>query len=120
MNTLLRRGNRQVGIETLECRVLMNGDVSAVLKGGTLSMTGDDGDNHVVLTQPATGTFRLTGLDGTTVNGQAFAEFMGASGDVRVNTRTGGGDDTVEIRGAMQIGGNLTAKLGDGALIIEG
>jgi hypothetical protein len=99
---------------------LLNGDVSAALKNGNLVISGDDGDNHVVLTQPAAGTFRLTGLDDTTVNGQASADFAGATGDLRISTKKGGGDDKIEIRGAIQIGGNVTANLGDGELVIEG
>ena len=44
------------------------GDVTAVVVGGTLTITGDTGDNEIAVTPGGAGEFTVTGLNGTTVN----------------------------------------------------
>ena len=111
----------RTGVETLERRVLMDGDVSASFDGGVLVITGDDGDNLVRITQPSAGTIRVAGLDDeSTINGEEAVEFDGTLGDVRIDTRPGGGEDVVQIQGAIRIGGDVVARLGEGELVIEG
>jgi hypothetical protein len=106
-------------IETLERRVLLDGDVAASFSNGDLTLRADDGDNHVRIEQPRDGTVRVVGLDDTTINGDDSVEFSGGLNDVRIRTRQGG-EDTVEIQGPVRIGGDVNARLGEGEFIIEG
>ncbi len=111
---------RSLGIETLEKRVLMDGDVTATFSTGSdLSVSGDSGDNQVVISRTAAGMIRVAGLDQTKVNGGEFAEFAGDLGDLKVNMRQGG-VDSVAVQGAVQIAGNINARIGDGEFALEG
>ena len=58
--------------------------MAAVLKNGNLSITGDAADNQVLITEPSTGTFRVAGVDDTTVNGQASVEFANVTGNLKI------------------------------------
>jgi hypothetical protein len=67
----LRRGTPT--LEGLESRALLAGNVTVQFSRGSASVLGDALDNHVQVDQYglALGQFQITGLDGTTINGQA-------------------------------------------------
>lgn len=110
------------GLESLERREMLAGDVNAQLTGGgDLRIDGDAADNHIVVTPVMGGGIRITGHGGTTVNGanevvlptlepvvaddivirmrggHDLVEFVtiSATDDMRVNM--GSGDDTLTL-----------------------
>jgi hypothetical protein len=98
---------------------MMDGDVSASLRGGFLLVSGDTLDNQVEISQPTPGTYRVEGVDGTTVNGDEFAEFTSPVRTLTIQMRQGG-EDLLTIQGPLKIAGDLRATLGDGELSVEG
>jgi len=107
------------GLELLEQRFMMDGNVTVGLRSGFLVVSGDTLDNQVEISQPTPGTIHVEGLDGTTVNGRGFAEVTGLVRSVTIQLRQGG-DDQVTIQGPVAIAADLRASLGDGELTIEG
>jgi len=108
--------------EALEPRLLLAGDVSAVVVGGNLLITGDGAANEIVIDQDglAANEFRLrSGADATTVNGEDEVIVGGVTGDVRANLR--GGDDVLEIVDAV-VGGDLLVhgRRGDDTVAVSG
>ncbi len=78
------------GIERLEQRRMMAGDVSASLSGADLVVNGDNNGNEVVIRATAqSGQFVVEGLNGTTINGQQSATISGVTDDLRINLRNG-------------------------------
>ena len=57
--------------EGLEDRLLLAGNITSVLAGGVLTLTGDALANQVQLTVGTNGQMVATGLTGTTINGLA-------------------------------------------------
>lgn len=96
---------RRLGIESLERRLLMAGDVTAALKGGWLVVTGDAEANQVLIENTASGEYSVTGADGTTVSGSPVT---GVTKGVKVNLKDG--DDVVAIVGS---GGGTFHATGD-------
>src|SRR6476646_10305838 len=93
------RRSRQLSIQPLEERALMAGDVGAVFANGTLTLTGDAGDNDISLVQqmtnnvPVAGSFTLIGhpdANGvpTTINGRQSVSFTGVNA---INASLGNG-----------------------------
>jgi hypothetical protein len=79
-----------LGIESLESRTMMAGDVTAALAGGDLVLNGDNDSNEVVIRATnQVGQFVIEGLNGTTINGQASATISGVNDDFRINLRNG-------------------------------
>lgn len=79
-----------LGIESLESRTMMAGDVAAALAGGDLVLNGDNNSNEVVIrATDQAGQFVVEGLNGTTINGQASATISGVNDDFRINLRNG-------------------------------
>jgi hypothetical protein len=107
------------GVEVLERRLLMNGNVAVSFTRGDLAVTGDGADNYLEIARLNSRTLRVEGKEGTRINGRAFADFSGALDDVRVNLRQGG-EDKAEIQGPLNIGGNLSGQFGDGEFAVEG
>ncbi|MBL8768504.1 MAG: hypothetical protein JNL94_14105, partial [Planctomycetes bacterium] len=74
------------------------GDMKAVVKAGTLTITDSSGDDLLAVDQAGImdpTTFRLTSGPGTTVNGSALAQtFAGVTKDIRF-VHTGGTDEDV-------------------------
>lgn len=96
---------RRLGIESLERRLLMAGDVTAALKGGWLVVTGDAEANQVLIQNPSPGEYSVTGADGTTVTGSPVT---GVTKGIKVNLKDG--DNTVAIVGS---GGETFHATGD-------
>lgn len=129
---------RCFGVETLEGRELMAGNVNVALSSGNLTITGDAQANGVEVRQISTNKFAVVGLKqgpatsgsiNTTINGAGFKIFSGVTGNVTFNMN--GGNDQVHISDgkglfASQPGlpttfqpvtfaKNVTVNLGDGA-----
>jgi len=102
---------RRLGIETLERRLLMAGNVTAQLKGGWLVVTGDDLGNQISIQNPSPGEYSVTGSDGTTVTGSPVA---GVTKRIKVDLKKG--DDTVAVVGSgtakFQVSGDVSIKTG--------
>ena len=94
--------NDQVAMEALEPRILMDGNVTAVLTGTTLRITGDGAANAVQIYQPwGDESIRVSGRIhpgtgfGTTINGGAEFNLIAGVKSIRINM--GNGDDVVGI-----------------------
>jgi hypothetical protein len=114
----IERANVQV-LEPLEARTLLSGNVTAVLRNGSLTLSGDADDNGVVVWRTAGGSFRVSGQDGTTVNGKMAVTVGSVTHDVTIQMKQGGTDDVV-VSGPLQIPGSLDAALGGGELLLDG
>ena len=108
-----------LGVEVLENRLLMDGNVSVGFRSGLLVVSGDTLDNQVEISQPTPGTIRVEGLDGTTVNGREFMDVTGSVRNLSIQLRQGGADQ-LAIMGPIATAADLRAKMGDGELTIEG
>ena len=90
VGTMKREFFDGTGIEPLEQRRMMAGDVTASLSGADLVVNGDNSGNEVVIraTEQA-GQFVVEGLNGTTINGQQSATISGVTDDLRIDLRNG-------------------------------
>ncbi len=115
----VRRISRSLGVESLEARRVMAGNVAVSLVAGDLVVTGDNLANQVRIHQ-SLGKLVVEGLTGTTINGQAKVKFSVAD-DVRVDLN-GGADKLVidhntpllfdtDIKGDLQVDEVETVKL---------
>lgn len=116
-----RRRAAGLGVESLEGRALMAGDVAASVQWGDLVINGDANSNGVQVTQINATTFSVAGIQNggsTRVNGSLSARvFANVTGNVRVNLN--GGSDLLRIGGSgeasrMVLPGSLTVSGGDG------
>jgi VCBS repeat-containing protein len=118
-NSAPRSRLRTLGLEQLESRVVLDGNVQAVVRGGSLQITGDSKDNQILIEQTAPKSFTVSSRDGTTlINGQSSAQtFTGVKRDLSISL--GRGDDVVEIAGtqssAVVVKRKLSIDTGDGA-----
>jgi VCBS repeat-containing protein len=108
---------RRLGLERLESRVVLDGNVHAFVSGGNLHIDGDSQNNAITITQSATGSFTITsGISATTINGQAGPVTLdGVRKNVILNMKDG--DDTVEFDGTtdqITIRGRLIADMASG------
>ena len=106
-------------IETLERRTLLSGNVTTSFRAGDLTLSGDSRDNQVRIARRSSTTTRVTGLEGTRINGRSFVDFTGPLDDLTVSMRQGG-EDQVQLQGPLTIAGDLEGAIGDGELIVEG
>ena len=71
-------------------------DVTAQVKRGRLQIDGDGASNHVMVEQLGAGTYQVTGMNGTGVNGSAAGVLL--EGIKRgLKARLGDGDNTLQI-----------------------
>lgn len=109
-NPQRRRRNSAMPLEALEERVMLTGDVTAVLQNGDLKVTGDSGDNVVlVLGGGGIGAlapgFTIIPFEGTTINGDPDPLFIATEDpvdDMLLNFKKGG-DNTVGVRNMMTL-----------------
>lgn len=85
--------------ERLEPRACMAGDVALLLDGNVLTILGDAAGNRIRVEQVAPQSFLVTGLEGTTVNGEAFDTVAFNGKDLRIDLK--GGDDHLELFGSV-------------------
>jgi hypothetical protein len=111
---------KRLGVELLEQKQMLAGDVVVSMVHGALQIQGDATANHVAISSGAEGSLVIQGLDGTTVHmagSTAPAPDTGlvvqnVKGDVRVSL--GDGDDVVDLHDAM-LRHDLTINTGAGA-----
>jgi hypothetical protein len=111
---------KRLGVELLEQKQMLAGDVVVSMVHGALQIQGDATANHVAISSGAEGSLVIQGLDGTTVQmagSTAPAPDTGlvvqnVKGDVRVSL--GDGDDVVDLHDAM-LRHDLTINTGAGA-----
>src|SRR5947207_459068 len=93
------RFSRRLGMESLEGRQMMAGNVMAsVNTSGDLVVTGDDNDNNIQISPvmqngtAVAGKFYIAPLSGTTLNGQPSGQYFDhVTHDMNIDLR-GGGD----------------------------
>lgn len=115
MRKLTPRMNRTPGVENLECRAMLAGNVTATVVNGSLNVQGDNLSNGVAIEQTAPNTFRVRtyslGGTPTLLNGSIdnIQTFFGVTTDVNVGVQSGYDEVTVEHLngGAARIGRNL-------------
>src|SRR5262245_44937051 len=95
-----RPRQRCLGLEQLESRVVLDGNVGAFVSGGNLHILGDSADNQIMISQSSLRSFTVSSRDGTTtINGQTGDRtFTGVRNGLNVNL--GDGNNLVEIAGA--------------------
>ena len=108
-----RNGYCNLAIEQMENREVFDGDVTAVLNGNTLTITGDALGNIISVTQISATQVRIDGGQTTGVNGASYQDFDFAGGNLRINL--GDGADIVTIgNGTTQVDLNsLAVNLGE-------
>src|SRR5882672_7896693 len=97
---------RILGLEQLERREVLAGNVAAVVRGGDLVVTGDNLGNDITITRSGASGITITG-NGTTVNGQAAVTLSNFRRNVNVDLN--GGDDSVMFQSTFD---NLFTILG--------
>jgi hypothetical protein len=112
---------RTLGVELLEQKQMLAGDVVVSMVHGALSIQGDAAANHVAVSSGTTeGSLVIQGLDGTTVHMAGSTTpapdsglvVQNVKGDVRVSL--GDGDDVVDVHDAT-LRHDLTINTGGGA-----
>src|SRR4051794_36432326 len=108
-----------MGLENLESRRLLSGNVSAVVSGGTLFITGDAGDQGVALSRNELGQYTVEADVTTTVNGQSGVIVLGDYHGGGLVVRLGQGNDELLVRdfaadAPMQLGGDVSIDAGAG------
>jgi hypothetical protein len=88
-------------------------NVTALLEGSLLTVTGDNASNSVLISRSSTGDVTVTGRNGTRVNGVAFARFPRLQLNA-AEIRMEGGNDSVTLQG-IRTGNDLYINLGSGA-----
>lgn len=117
---------RKLGLETLERRELLAGDVTAAVQGQMLVITGDDQANGVVLTYDAAAkTYQVRGSEAggspTTINGLDTSQPGNVPSFANVKNiyvGLGGGDDHLQVGSAeavdFVVAKWLSIEMGDG------
>ncbi len=105
----IRRRRKRVGIEALETRTLLSGNVTATLVDGNLFLTGDTANNSLKITV-TDGNLVVTGTDTTTINGSANSFTLASAATVfggSVFASLGQGDDGLQIDNNAEIDGGV-------------
>ena len=97
--------------EALETRENPDGNVGVAVFGNSLLIQGDDAGNHVRLERDPFGNVVITGVNSTTVNGQA-AISLGPVNLQDVTVQGAGGADTLQVYN-LAIAGTLAFAPGD-------
>jgi hypothetical protein len=100
-----------LSLEMLEERIAPTGAVAVKAAGANLTITGDADSNEITVDQPGAGQFRVVGLNGTLVNGQAEVTFDAVTGNV--SFKMGAGDDQAHISN-LQVAKNFSFDGGAG------
>ncbi|HND54021.1 MAG TPA: hypothetical protein PLV92_16535, partial [Pirellulaceae bacterium] len=109
-----RKQKCRLGVEGLERRELMAGNVFASVDRGSLKLQGDAQANEIAITDLGGGKIQVTGANGTTLNrGAGPLTLNGVNLDVKVEL--GGGNDVVSWTGAAgHVLRQVTIETGDG------
>src|SRR5688500_8420014 len=90
----------KLNCELLEARDTPAGNVTAMVFGGTVVVTGDSEFNRIQIAQDGAGNMFAAGLEGTTVNGQSVV-FVGQGVPDGVSVSLGDGQDYLEMMGVF-------------------
>lgn len=102
MKRLLTDRNR-LGVEKLESRDNPAGNITAMMDSSTFFLIGDVADNQLSVTENTAGELIVTGLNGTTINGQESVNFgVVTQNNLRLNLRDG--NDSVDLSGVSTTG----------------
>src|SRR5207237_7192420 len=120
------RRRRFLGMEQLEARLVLDGNVNAFISGGTLHIAGDSSGNAITVEQSSAQSFTISSRDGTTtINGQSSPQtFDQITKDLVMALN--GGDDVVEMSGTADSPINVSGSLyintggGDDEVILNG
>ena len=117
MSAKNRKFQARLGMETLESRELMAGDVRVTVSGGDLVITGDSAANSIEVRQVGIDRFEGRGVS-TKINGQSNARtFPGVFDDVQVALN--GGNDRVVIKGNIPDDLLINAHAGNDYIKLE-
>lgn len=115
---LASKRRRHLGVENLEGRALLAGDVSVNVVDGNLIIRGDEADNSISIAAGAeAGAYVITGLataaGDTTINGgpETIFNASGVTGDIDVRLRDG---DDAQTVGAINVAEDLKISMGQG------
>lgn len=128
---------RRFGIESLEDRQLMAGNVDVTLSNGNLLLTGDNLGNGVQIRQISANKLAVVGIKqagaNTSINGSGFQVFSGVTGSVTFNMN--GGNDQVDVINGqgffatqpglpstfqpVDFARNVTMNMGDGSDLVH-
>ena len=89
----MKTKNRSLKCESLENRQLMAGNVTVNVEWNEVIVRGDSKANQIEVFQLDNGAYRISGLNGTTVNGKSFVDRTSSDRDLRIFM--GAGDDKV-------------------------
>jgi hypothetical protein len=92
-------------------RATTAGNVQVSLKDGNLVLAGNNKRASIVITQDAVGTYRVTGQDGTTINGESSPAVVQANG---IQLTMGAAGDSVRLEN-MSVRGGLSISSGAGS-----
>jgi hypothetical protein len=94
--------NRRLGVERLQARVLLAGDVTAAVTNGFLVIRGDDAANELTIERISGDRVKVTGAAGTTINGLTQPAVLRVRKGYDI--ATGGGDDKLTVIGLNACG----------------
>jgi hypothetical protein len=119
---MLKKSFRPLGVESLETRDLMAGNVMVRVVQGSLQITGDTQSNVFTVTPVSAGKVTITGI-GTTINSGTTAKTFTFTKDLNVDT--GAGNDRVTIGAVgktMNLPQSSRVRMGGGAdsLLVQG
>jgi VCBS repeat-containing protein len=111
-----------LGIENLEERTVLAGNVTASVTGGYLYLFGDAGDNQISVTRNGSAGVTIASLDGTTkINGSTSLQLGSVTNGIIAIT--GNGDDVLEIKGSstavFRTFGSTSINTGNGDDIVR-
>ncbi len=109
-----KNNSRKLNLENLEARDLKAGNITLTVVNEELRVTGDDNANQLEIHQSVGNIYRVTGLNGTKINGKED-KLISFKGGIRVDLR--GGDDQILMGGSTfvdDVHGNLTILTGQG------
>ena len=102
-----RKSSSHLRFESLENRINMAGNVTTSVFFNSLFINGSSGNDQISIAPQAGGKVVVTGLNGTTVNGNASATLNGVLHATTIALR--GGNDTVNINGGTYLGSVIVA-----------
>ena len=94
--------NRRLGVEQLQARVLLAGDVTAAVTNGFLVVRGDNAANELTIERISGDRVQVTGATGTTINGLTQPAVLRVRKGYDI--ATGGGDDKLTVIGLNAYG----------------
>lgn len=116
---MFRRTTVRPTCEMLEDRLALAGNVAASA-GEVLELRGDDTANQVRITQDASDSILIEGLNGTTINGQSSVRFDGSDLE-KVDIKLFGGSDSLTVHNLRSsVDQNIEMDRGNDTVVLNG